>query len=137
VEDNTKVNEMKNLTDIYEKFRLHNALTLECVKILPWELDVASMKIENIFGMNILFSEKSDRVDFKLWLNMIHPEDVIQVLTPVQMIMEGSTDEISIEYRLNKNSGEYLWVKTIANQSGYHRDQTSRNPEFKKRKKNY
>ncbi len=108
---------MKNTEDLknlYEKFRLYHALTLECVKILPWELEVSTMKIDNIFGMNILFSGSSEQVDFQKWLEMIEPEDRRHVRHSVRVILEGKSDEIAIEYRIKKSSGDIIWVKTIA-----------------------
>lgn len=114
MEDIKNVKKTEDLKNVYEKFRMHYALTLECVKILPWELDIAAMKMDNIFGMNILFTEKNDHVDFKKWLEMMHPEDRDQILPSVKMILEGKVNEASIEYRIKKESGEYIWLKTIA-----------------------
>ena len=104
----------EDFKDEYEKFRLNYALTLECARILPWELDVSTMKISNIFGLNILFSEGEDNVDFQKWLDMINSEDKTLILPSIQMILDGTVNDISIDYRLKKISGELLWVKTIA-----------------------
>ncbi len=114
MEDVKKLKKTDDFKNLNEKFRLHYALTLECVKILPWEFDVASLKIDNVFGMNILFSESNDKVDFQKWLEMMHPEDKVMVLPSIKMIIDGTINETAFEYRIKKESGEYIWIKTIA-----------------------
>ncbi|HNX24419.1 MAG TPA: PAS domain-containing protein [Spirochaetota bacterium] len=109
---NTK--KAEDLKNVYEKFRYHYALTLECVKILPWEINVSTMKIDNIFGMNILFTESNEHVDFQKWIDMLHPEDKDRVLPSVKILFDGKINESAIEYRIKKDSGEYIWLKTIA-----------------------
>jgi len=114
MENKKDLKKPEDLKNAYEKFRLHYALTLECVKIIPWELDVPTMKIDNIFGMNILFSETNDYVDFKRWLELIHPEDKIKILPSLKAILDGTVNDSEIDYRIKKDSGDYLWLKTIA-----------------------
>jgi len=114
MDDNEKLKKPEDLKNAYEKFRLHYALTLECVKILPWELDVAAMKMDNIFGMNILFSESNEQVSFSRWLDLMHPDDKEHILPSVKDILEGKVNDAVIEYRIKKDTGEYLWLKTIA-----------------------
>jgi len=114
MEDFKNITKTENLKNTYEKFRLHYALALECVKILSWELNVETMKIDNIFGMSILFDKSNEQVDFHKWIEMMHPEDKDQVLPSVKMILEGKINESTIEYRIKKESGEYIWLRTIA-----------------------
>jgi len=114
MEDSAIVNKTGNLKNDYEKFRLNYALTLESVKIFPWELDVASMKIDNIFGTDILFSENSGKVDLERWMNIIHPEDKALIIPEIMKILSGETEGISVEYRVNKNQADYIWVKTVS-----------------------
>ncbi len=114
MDDNEKLKNPEDLKNADEKFRLHYALTLECVKILPWELDVAAMKMDNIFGMNILFSGSNEQVNFSKWLEMMHPDDKEHILPSVKDILEGRVNDAVIEYRIKKDTGEYIWLKTIA-----------------------
>jgi len=99
MEDFKNIKKTEDLKNTYEKFRLHYALTRECVKILSWELNVETMKIDNIFGMNILFQESNGQVDFQKWIEMMYPEDKDQVLLSVKMILDG---EMAVKL-FNKN----------------------------------
>jgi PAS domain S-box-containing protein len=111
--DEKKLKKPEDLKNAYEKFRLHYALTLECVKILPWELDVAAMRMDNIFGMSILFSESNEHVTISKWLEMIHPDDKEHVLPSLKAILDGKVNEAVIEYRIKRDTGEYIWLKSI------------------------
>jgi len=112
--DIKKLKKTEELKNVYEKFRLYHALTLDCVKILPWELDTTTMQIENIFGMNILFLENMEQIDFQKWVEIINSDDSTRIFPLVKKILEGEVDEISIEYRINRMSDELVWIKTIA-----------------------
>ena len=105
----------ENLMNDLEKSRLYHILTLECVKIIPWDLNVSLMKIDNIFGMDLFFSRGVKQIDYQDWLEIVHPEDKLQILPPLNMILEGKVNEITIEYRIKRNCSDYRWVKTIAN----------------------
>ena len=45
-----------------------------------------------------------------IWSSLIHPEDREQVLDAYQNVAEQSDTFVSIQYRLLKESGEYIWV---------------------------
>ena len=114
MDDEKKINKSDDLKSDFEKLRLHYALILESVKILPWELDVSAMEMNNVFGMNILFSESNEKVNFSKWLEMIYPEDRELVLPSVKSILDGEVNESVIEYRIKKDTGDLIWLKTTA-----------------------
>lgn len=106
--------EKESMIEITDKSRLYHALILECVRIFPWDLDVASMKIDNIFDMDMSISENVKKIDYNQWLELIYPEDRIRILPSLNSILEGRVEEIKFEYRMKKKSGDTMWIKTIA-----------------------
>ncbi len=114
MDDIINVARTEALNDDYENFRLNFAKTLEYVKVFPWTLDVKAMKFNNIFGTDILLSKNHLNADLKEWIQIIHPDDKSKVSPLLNNILEGTIDELSIDYRVKKTSTDYMWVKTIA-----------------------
>ncbi len=104
----------ENTAGDFEKAKLYNLLIFEFVKTVPWDLDVKTMKIENIFGMDLFFSSGINRIDYYNWLEIIHPEDRDKVVPYLNLILEGKMNKVKIEYRIKNSSGDYIWIKTIA-----------------------
>ncbi len=52
--------------------------------------------------------ERIDRIDF--WFGLIHPDDVDGVRRTMNYHFDKRTPEYSIEYRIKRANGEYIWV---------------------------
>ncbi len=51
---------------------------------------------------------KTDKLDF--WMTSVHPDDLEGVKRAMEFHLDKRTPEYSIEYRLRRANGEYMWV---------------------------
>lgn len=109
------LNEKFTLTEeSLEAFQTYYLLALEAGKILPWELDLSTMKIKNIFGLTMIFKEKVDALDYNTWINMIFPEDRIVLEPLLNDVIAGRTDNLNYDYRIVTGESSCRWLKIIA-----------------------
>lgn len=101
---------IRNFMELYVK-------TLESLKVLPWSLDAASMKLYNIFGSSL--PERSDLscVDFDGWLEVVHEEDVEKCMPALGGYLNGTLSDLNIEYRVMNGNGGWMWIRTTGNVS--------------------
>jgi len=77
-----------------------------------WEYDLETG--EAFFSARIMTMlgypdhDKIDKINF--WYDSIHPEDAPGVKREMEYYLDRRTPEYSIEYRLRRANGEYLWV---------------------------
>ncbi|MBF0447675.1 MAG: PAS domain S-box protein [Magnetococcales bacterium] len=48
----------------------------------------------------------------KSWKERIHPDDQATVERSMEAIMIGNTEELQLEYRMRRGSGDWLWMRT-------------------------
>lgn len=77
-----------------------------------WDYDILSGEVYFSGHMMSLLGfgeqERTDRVDF--WYSLIHPDDVDGVRRTMSYHFDRRTPEYSIEYRIKRANGEFIWV---------------------------
>ncbi len=77
-----------------------------------WDYDIISGELFFSGHMMALLGygeqERIDRIDF--WYSLIHPDDVDGVRRTMTYHFDKRTPEYSIEYRIRRANGEYIWV---------------------------
>ncbi len=77
-----------------------------------WDYDIISGAVYFSPHMMALLGygeqERNDRIDF--WYSLIHPDDVEGVRRTMTYHFDRRTPEYSIEYRVRRANGEYIWV---------------------------
>ncbi|MEE8428347.1 MAG: PAS domain S-box protein, partial [Gammaproteobacteria bacterium] len=78
-----------------------------------WDFDLRTGEIhfsprwEEMLG----YQEHEIANHFKAWQDLIHPEDLGQVLEVWMECMEGLTESFATEYRIRTKSGVWMWVQ--------------------------
>lgn len=77
---------------------------------LVWITDVQGQNVEYVNERWYLYTGQSTKEQFlrEHWLEVIHPEDVVEVRRNHLESVKNSTD-FSVEYRLKRHDGEYRW----------------------------
>ncbi|HXK37593.1 MAG TPA: PAS domain S-box protein [Candidatus Paceibacterota bacterium] len=77
-----------------------------------WDYDIISGDVYFSGHMMALLGygeqERTDRIDF--WYSLIHPDDIEGVRRTMTYHFDKRTPEYSIEYRIRRANGEYMWV---------------------------
>ncbi len=77
-----------------------------------WDYDIVSGELYFSGHMMALLGygeqERIDRIDF--WYSLIHPDDVDGVRRTMNYHFDKRTPEYSIEYRIKRANGEFIWV---------------------------
>lgn len=77
-----------------------------------WDYDIVSGEVYFSGHMMALLGfgeqERTDRIDF--WYSLIHPDDVDGVRRTMSYHFDRRTPEYSIEYRIKRANGEFIWV---------------------------
>jgi PAS domain S-box-containing protein len=77
-----------------------------------WEYDVPKGEMYFSSGYMSLLGlgaeERNDKIDF--WYGLIHPDDVDGVRRTMNYHFDRRTPDYSIEYRIRRGNGEYVWV---------------------------
>jgi len=77
-----------------------------------WEIDFKKREVFYSARLMAMLgygdSEKVEKLDF--WYQSVHPEDLEGVKRAMEFHLNQRTPEYSIEYRLRRANGEYLWV---------------------------
>jgi PAS domain S-box-containing protein len=77
-----------------------------------WEIDMAKKRVflsgQMMRMLGYSDQERNDEIDF--WYKSIHPEEVEGVKRAIDFHLQDRTPEYSIEYRIKRANGEYLWV---------------------------
>lgn len=86
--------------------------TLSGSALGSWEYDVQKGEIYfssymmSMLGLGDI--ERNDKIEF--WYSLIHPDDVEGVRRTMTYHFDRRTPDYSIEYRIRRGSGEYVWV---------------------------
>jgi len=105
---------LKLTEESLDAFQTYYLLALEAGKILPWELDLSTMKIKNLFGLTMIFKEKVDTLDYTTWIELILPEDRIKLEPLLNDMIAGRIDNLNYDYRIITGELSNRWLKIIA-----------------------
>lgn len=77
-----------------------------------WDLDIETGEVfMSASMMSMLGYGDRDRLDnFQFWLNGVHPDDAEGLKRTMEYHIDKRTPDYSIEYRMKKANGEYVWV---------------------------
>ena len=77
-----------------------------------WEYDLINQDVYfSARMMSMLgFPDRESLQPIKFWYDLIHPEDLEGVQRSMQYQIDRRTPEYSVEYRMRRNNGEYVWV---------------------------
>jgi hypothetical protein len=91
---------------IYNKHESENAITRK------WNIDIPDGKIYLDKGwLNLFeFSGNPCEVDFNMWLDRLHPEDLSSAVSAYLKYLRGETEEYHDKFRLRTNRGGWKWV---------------------------
>ncbi len=89
-----------------------------------WDYDIDKKEVFMSGSMMAMLGypdhDKVESIEF--WFNSVHPDDVEGFKRTMEFHFDKRTRDYSIEYRIKKSNGEYLWVadkgKAILNQEG-------------------
>jgi PAS domain S-box-containing protein len=100
----------KNLAVSEERYDL----ALESVNEVIWELDVKTKKafVSKKFFEILHFAPNEFALDFDSWRNLIHPEDIEEVMKNIREHMSNFSPSANIEYRIKNNLGKWQWILT-------------------------
>jgi PAS domain S-box-containing protein len=100
----------KNLAVSEERYDL----ALESVNEVIWELDVKTKKafVSKKFFEILHFVPNEFALDFDSWRNLIHPEDIEEVMKNIREHMSNFSPSANIEYRIKNNLGKWQWILT-------------------------
>lgn len=89
-------------------------LALESVNEVIWELDVRTMKafVSKKFFEILHFAPNEFTIDFYSWRNLIHPDDIDEVMRNIRDHMSGQTPSADIEYRIKNKYDSWQWIHT-------------------------
>ena len=77
-----------------------------------WDYDIQAKSVVFSGRMMAMLGypdrDKEDSIDF--WMNSVHPDDIDGVKRSMEYHIAKRTPEYSIEYRIKRQNGEYLWV---------------------------
>ncbi len=77
-----------------------------------WDYDIDKKQV--FFSAHMMAAlgyadrDKVDSIEF--WMNSVHPEDLEGVKRAMEFHLDKRTPEYSIEYRIRRMNGEYIWV---------------------------
>ena len=77
----------------------------------PYRCTFITGNIEKMMGFTI--SEALGEPDF--WQSRIHPADRDRVLNNINLLINSGANDINIEYRFRKATGQYCWIRDHAN----------------------
>jgi len=93
-----------------ERFRL----ALSSVNEVIWEINFVTGKtfISEKFWEILPFAMEEMAIDFRNWINLIHPDDVEIVNDKIQEHSRGHSSQLNLEYRIKDKFGGWHWVLT-------------------------
>lgn len=77
-----------------------------------WDIDIEAHQVYFSARMMAMlgYGDRARVEDLEFWFASIHPEDVDGVKRAMEFHLDRRTPEYSIEYRMRRANGEYLWV---------------------------
>lgn len=77
-----------------------------------WDLDIETGEVfMSASMMSMLGYPDRDRLDnFQFWLDSVHPDDAEGLKRTMEYHIDKRTPDYSIEYRIKRANGEYVWV---------------------------
>ncbi len=115
-----------DITEQKREERRH-ALALDASKILVWEIDFATGKLDyDSSGLRSLgLNEASAPDTLERWLGQVHPDDRPDFMALVEQALQpGEGHVFDCEYRLQHPGGDSHWVHTVGRVA--HRDSAGR-----------
>ena len=105
-------------TDITEQKReeRRHALALDASKILVWEIDFATGKLDyDSSALRSLWLSEANAPDtLERWVERVHPDDRPNFMALVEQALQpGEAPAFDCEYRLQQPGGDSLWVHTV------------------------
>ncbi len=77
-----------------------------------WDIDIEAHQVYFSARMMAMlgYGDRARVEDLEFWFTSIHPEDVDGVKRAMEFHLDRRTPEYSIEYRMRRANGEYVWV---------------------------
>lgn len=77
-----------------------------------WDIDIEAHQVYFSAHMMAMlgYGDRARVEDLEFWFASIHPEDVAGVKRAMEFHLDRRTPEYSIEYRMRRANGEYVWV---------------------------
>lgn len=77
-----------------------------------WDIDIEAHQVYFSARMMAMlgYGDRARVEDLEFWFASIHPEDVDGVKRAMEFHLDRRTPEYSIEYRMRRANGEYVWV---------------------------
>ena len=111
------INDMTERRMAEEALKKNNSrleLAMKSAKMAWWEMDFNS-------GFMTFDKRKSEMIDFPPekfkhyndFLQLVHPEDVIGIISSMEAHLAGTNEKYEAEYRLLTHSGKYKWFYDI------------------------
>lgn len=77
-----------------------------------WDIDIEAHQVYFSARMMAMlgYGDRARVEDLEFWFASIHPEDVAGVKRAMEFHLDRRTPEYSIEYRMRRANGEYVWV---------------------------
>jgi PAS domain S-box-containing protein len=96
-----------------ERQRLRNVI--EGTRAGTWEWDVLTGEIQVNERWADMIGYRLDAlapISFETWKQLLHPEDLVQVLTLIEQYFSGERPYFECEIRLKHRAGHWVWVMT-------------------------
>ena len=87
-------------------------LCLSAGNLAWWEMDIKTGKVvfnENKVKMLGYSAKEFENVDYKDFMNLVHPEDYDHVMKAMQSHLDGKKKLYEVEYRIKTKKGDYKW----------------------------
>ena len=107
-----EIRERKNIEEQLRisQNRLHHSL--EATKDGLYDFDIINNEAlisDNYFKM-LDYEPNSFKFNIKKWQELLHPDDYRRTISQLFKSINENTDTYSVEYRLKKSDGSYIWV---------------------------
>jgi len=61
---------------------------------------------KEMFGLQM----SDDKIDFRLYVSLVHPDDVRMIMDLFQLFVTGEKSSYEIEYRIKHSNGRWRWI---------------------------
>ena len=86
-------------------------LSLVKAKIVPWDYDVKSGVIFNVFGLEVVFNENIPQLLLADWIRLVLPEDRERVVKAFNSVLNNESEEFNVDYRINAGENNCTWIR--------------------------
>ena len=90
--------------------RLHLAIASSNLGLWDWNISTQEVYYNSYWKQMLGYQETELEDNYTTWEQLLHPEDLPQVLQILNEHLEGSTDFYAIEFRMQSKSGEWKWI---------------------------